>query len=223
MSCTDADGSNKRLSNRHNTRDLHVAERRWQLREISQSCKSPNMSAIQIILNLSYPTGLHRSAAVVAAPTKQMLYMSYNLHFTPRFLLIRGPSRHQTSLSACSEDTRQQHQTFSRWWADHSYADKEVGGERRWGGGERKADRKGEARGAEKTWINNVLWANGKWLFHGDCLMSDSRLYQWIIYSHDGVNISLMKRRLVVGAVQPPEGTQLKVAGQSKSGGHERC
>lgn len=148
--------------------------------------------------------------------------MSYNLHFTPRFLLIRAPSRHWTSLSACSEDARRHHQACSRCWADHSYEGKEAGGERRWGGGERKADREGETRGAGKTWIINVLWANGKWLFHGDCLMSDSGLYQWIIYSHDVVNISLMKRRLVVGAVQPPEGTRLKVAGQSKPGGHKR-
>lgn len=96
-------------------------------------------------------------------------------------------------------------------------------GQRWWRGGEREADREGEARGTEKTWIINVLWANGKWLFHGDCLMSDSGLYQWIIYSHDVVNISLMKPRLVVGAVQPLQGTRLKVAGQSKSGGHMWC
>lgn len=40
---------------------------------------------------------------------------------------------------------RRQHQTFSRCWADHSYEEKE-----RRGGGERKPDREGEARGAQR-------------------------------------------------------------------------
>lgn len=78
-------------------------------------------------------------------------------------------------------------------------------------------------RRAEKTWIINVLWANGKWLFHGDCLMSDSGLYRWIINPRGGMNISLMKRRLVVLAAPPPEGTRRKVAGHAKSGGRKRC
>lgn len=143
--------------------------------------------------------------------------MFYNLHFTPRFLLIRGPSRLKNLLislvggqTTAASDLLQV-LSWSHLWE-----------KKRWDGGEKDAGREGEMRGAEKAWIINVLWANGKWLFHGDCLMSDSGLYQWIIYSRSGVNISLMKQRLVVGAVQPPEGTRLKVAGQSKSGGSKR-
>lgn len=125
-------------------------------------------TTVQTTCCLYFSVHLHYTTLFTALLKKQMLYLSYNLNFTPCFLLIRGPSGAPNLLiTMVTGQTVTQPKSLTRCWADQ----REKGGRGKKRGEGGKWEEGVKWWSVEKIWNLNVPWANGKWLFHGDCLM----------------------------------------------------